>query len=208
MHGEDLEAILVRLGLASERQLAAARAAQWGYPFLGRMALGSMLRQIFRRPCWMHARRCRCTASETAKRFLLGFVYRVEHSLLNSLEQITGFRVEPCFITATEFREQMRRLTTIRAVKRSSSTIRNSPVEMANIVAGFALELPPGKLTSHTAETMSGHDLRAKNGRSTCSFVSSARPKRKNEKFPHADGEHAAPSGKTIAAVADICARW
>ena len=38
--GEELEVTLVRLGLASERQLAAARAAQWGYPGFGARACG------------------------------------------------------------------------------------------------------------------------------------------------------------------------
>ena len=43
LHGEELEAVLIRLGLASERQLAAARAAQWGYPVLGRERIGQMI---------------------------------------------------------------------------------------------------------------------------------------------------------------------
>ncbi len=40
LHGEELEAVLVRHGLASERQLTAARAAQWGYPILGQDRMG------------------------------------------------------------------------------------------------------------------------------------------------------------------------
>ena len=40
LHGEELEAVLIRLGLVSERQLATARAAQWGYPILGQDRMG------------------------------------------------------------------------------------------------------------------------------------------------------------------------
>ena len=141
LHGEELEAVLVRLGLASERQLAAARAAQWGYPILGQDLMGQPVEADIP-PALLHA----CTAvplhcSMAAKRFLLGFVYRVEHSLLNSLEQITGFRAEPCFITATEFREQMGRLTTVPGCEEVVFEDPNSPVEMANMVAGFAVEV-------------------------------------------------------------------
>lgn len=141
LHGEELEAVLVRHGLASERQLTAARAAQWGYPILGQDRMGQPVEADIP-PALLHA----CTAvplhcSMAAKRFLLGFVYRVEHSLLNSLEQITGFRADPCFITATEFREQMGRLTTVPDYEEVVFEDPNSPVEMANVVAGFAVEV-------------------------------------------------------------------
>ncbi len=44
----------------------------------------------------------------------MGFVYRVEHSLLRSLEQVTGCRAEACFITPTELHYQMERLEAAR----------------------------------------------------------------------------------------------
>ncbi|MGP8258704.1 MAG: hypothetical protein ACLQM6_01995 [Acidobacteriaceae bacterium] len=141
LHGEELEAVLLRLGLASERQLAAARAAQWGYPVLGQDHVGLPVESDIP-PTLLH----NCSAvplhcSIPAKRFLLGFVYRVEHGLLNSLEQITGFRAEPCFITPTEFKEQMGRLTTVPDCEEVVFDNPNSPVEMANVVAGFAVEV-------------------------------------------------------------------
>jgi hypothetical protein len=55
--------------------------------------------------------------SKSAKRILMGFVYRVEHSLLQSLEQVTGCRTEPCFITPTELHYQMERLEAARESK-------------------------------------------------------------------------------------------
>ncbi|HUD22744.1 MAG TPA: hypothetical protein VMQ60_07855 [Acidobacteriaceae bacterium] len=141
LHGEELEAVLVRLGLASERQLAVARAAQWGYPILGQDRMGQPVESDIP-PTLLHA----CTAvplhcSTAAKRFLLGFVYRVEHSLLNSVELVTGFRAEPCFITPTEFREQTGRLTTVPGCEEVVFEDPSSPVEMANLVASFALEV-------------------------------------------------------------------
>ena len=141
LRGEELEETLIRLGLASERQLTAARAAQWGYPVLGQDRVGqpvqadvpSILLQT-------------CTAaplhySVAAKRFLLGFVYRVEHSLLNALEQMTECRAEPCFITPTEYVEQMERLTAVPDCEEVVFENPQTPAQMAKTTAGFAVEI-------------------------------------------------------------------
>jgi len=140
LHGEELEAVLVRLGLATERQLAAARAAQWGCPVLGQERIGQPVEADIP-PTLLHA----CSAvplhcSTLAKRFLLGFVYRVEHSLLNSLELVTGFRAEPCFITPTEYGEQMERLTAVAGCEEVVFEDLTTPAEMAKTAAGLAVE--------------------------------------------------------------------
>jgi hypothetical protein len=139
--GEELEATLLRVGLATERHLAIARAAQWGCPVLGQDGLSRRV-EVEIPPTLLEAYSAvPVHASVAAKRLLLGFVYRVEHSLLNSLEQMTGLRAEPCFITAAERREQARRLT--QHVSREEIVFDNpfTPAEMATNVAGFALEV-------------------------------------------------------------------
>jgi hypothetical protein len=141
LHGEELETVLMRLGLATERQLAAARAAQWGYPILGQDYMGHPVETDIP-PSLMHtysAVPLHC--SMAARRLLLGFVYRVEHGLLNSVEQITGFRADPCFITPTEFREQRLHIAIPQGCEEVVYEDPNSPVEMANAVAGFAVEV-------------------------------------------------------------------
>jgi hypothetical protein len=141
LQGEELETVLVRLGLASERQLAAARAAQWGYPVLGQDYMGHPVESDIP-PTLRHAYTAvPLHCSVAAKRLLLGFVYRVEHGLLNSVEQITGFRADPCFITPTEFREQKSHITIPPGCEEVVYEDPNSPVEMANAVAGFAVEI-------------------------------------------------------------------
>jgi hypothetical protein len=141
MRGEELEVALVRLGLANEWQLTAARAAQWGVPVLGKDRIGhrveadipvTLLRAYWAAP--LHY-------SAAAKRLILGFVYRVEHSLLNSLEEITGCRAEPCFITPTEFAEQMSRLTAIPDHKEMDFEDSLTPAQMANNLADAAVEI-------------------------------------------------------------------
>jgi hypothetical protein len=141
LHGEDLESALIRLGLASERQLTAARAAQWGYPILGQEHIGksveSDIPSILLQNCSAVPLHC----STAARRLLLGFVRRVDHSLLNSVEQVTGYRGEPCFITPTDFAEQMERLTRVPRFEQVAFEEPKTPVQMGKTIGGLAVEI-------------------------------------------------------------------
>jgi hypothetical protein len=137
---EELEQTLVRLGLASEKQLAAARAAQWGCPVLaqegGREPLEADIPATLLRTCFAAPLRY----SQNGRRLLMGFVYRVEHRLLLALEQVTGCRAEPCFITQKEFEDQMSRLTAVPYCDEVVEEEPQTPRQMANIVAQLAIE--------------------------------------------------------------------
>jgi hypothetical protein len=141
MHGEELEAALVRLGLVNEWQLTAARAAQWGVPVLGQERVGQPVEaDIPMKLLWAYSA-APLHYSAAAQRLLLGFVYRVEHGLLDSLEQISGWRVEPCFITPTEFAEQMARLTPPADYEEVAFEDSRTPVQMAKTLAGVAVDI-------------------------------------------------------------------
>lgn len=139
--GEELEAVLIRLGLASERQLTAARAAQWGYPVLGRERIGQMIESDIPFKLLRSCSAAPLHSSAAAKRLLLGFVYRVDHGLLSALEQMTGFRAEPCFITPTEFVEQMERLTSVPTFEEVIFDDPKTPAQMGKTIGGFAVEV-------------------------------------------------------------------
>jgi hypothetical protein len=141
LHGEELEAILLRLGLANERQLTTARAAQWGYPVLGQERIGRMIESDIPFKLLRNCSAAPLHSSTAAKRLLLGFVYRVDHGLLNALEQMTGFRAEPCFITPTEFAEQMERLTSVPTFEEVVFDDLRTPTQMGKTVGGFAVEV-------------------------------------------------------------------
>jgi hypothetical protein len=138
--GEDLELTLIRLGLATERQIAAARAAQWGCPVFGpeggREPIESDIPVQLLRTCWAVPLRY----SQNGKRLLMGFVFRVEHRLLLALEQVTGCKTEPCFITQTEFEEQMARLTMVPDCNAVMHEEIQTPRQMADTVARLAIE--------------------------------------------------------------------
>ena len=138
--GEELEVTLLRLGLTNERQLAAARASQWGCPVLGqegaREPMEADIPAPLLRSCWAVPLRY----SQNGKRLLMGFVFRVEHRLLLALEQVTGCKTEPCFITPTEFEVQMARLTVVQDCNAVLHEELQTPRQMANIIATEAIE--------------------------------------------------------------------
>jgi hypothetical protein len=74
-------------------------------------------------------------------RLLLGFVYRVEHTLLHAIEQVIGCRAEPCFITPTEFEAQMAHLTQTPDCEEKIFDEPGTPAQMANTLGGLAVEV-------------------------------------------------------------------
>lgn len=141
LHGETLERTLLRLGLANEKQLTAARAAQWGYPVLGQEHLGKGVEtdipSILLENCCAVPLHC----STAAKRLLLGFVQRVDHSLLNAVEHVTGLRGEPCFITPSDYAEQMGRLAAMPRFEQVACEDPRTPVQMGKTIGGLAVEV-------------------------------------------------------------------
>ena len=138
---EEPEAALLRLGLVSEKQLAAARAAQWGYPALGpdHLALSLeadlpalLLREYSAVPLYYSA---------APKRLLLGFVHRVHHDLLQSIEHVTGYRPEPCFITRDEFEAQVEQLRGAPRYMQEFPRHLRSAEQMGRVLGGRALDL-------------------------------------------------------------------
>ena len=141
MRGEELEAVLVRLGLVNEWQLTTARAAQWGVPVLGQDRVGHPVElDIPMTLLWAYSA-APLHYSAAANRLVLGFVYRVEHGLLDSLEGISGWRVEPCFITPTEFAEQMSRMTPPSDYEEVAFEDSRTPVQMAKTLASAAVDI-------------------------------------------------------------------
>jgi hypothetical protein len=105
-----MEETLVKLEMVTERQLTAARSAQWGYPVLAPEYFGKTVEADIPKTILTACRAVPLHYSTAAKRILLGFASRVEHRALESIEEITRCRVEPCFITPSDLEGQMERL--------------------------------------------------------------------------------------------------
>jgi hypothetical protein len=140
-NGEPLENALLRLGLANERQLAAARAAQWGCPLLKQERPGQPVEADVPATLLRAATAVPLHYSAAGGRLLLGFVYRVEHTLLHAVEQVVGCRTEPCFITPTEFEARMEQRTTAADCEERVFDEPGTPAQMANVLGGLAVEV-------------------------------------------------------------------
>lgn len=139
---EDFALTVKRLRLATEQQIASARAMQWGYPVLGQPDyVGQSLRTDIPRSILEASMAAPLHYSTTAKRILMGFVYRVEHSALAAIEQMTGCRVEPCFMTETDFKIQMESIAAAPDYREILMSDPGQPEKMARALGRTAVEI-------------------------------------------------------------------
>jgi hypothetical protein len=102
--GMNLGEAVQELGFATEQQVTAAVAAQWACPVftLGDRPLPAQVR-IPRRLLEQYGM-LPVHYAEVGKGLMVGFVSRVQHHILYTIEHITGCSARPCFITASEYR--------------------------------------------------------------------------------------------------------
>ena len=139
--GEDLETTLLALGLATQKQLAAARAVQWGYPVLSQEGPAPIVRADLPLAFLRNFDAVPVHYSPAAKRLVLGFVHRVEPSVVRALEQITGCHAESCFVTPAELEELSCRCAATDGYEESVLELPGTPAHMARTLGGFAVEV-------------------------------------------------------------------
>jgi hypothetical protein len=141
LHRENLDAALLRLNLTTEKQLAAARAAQWGYPVVATDRVGQVVESDIPSTLLEEFSAVPIDYSQKAKRIVLGFVFRVEHSLLEAIEKITGCKAVPCFISSTEYAEQMNQVVPAPGCETALLQAPGSPENMSRNLGRFAVEV-------------------------------------------------------------------
>jgi hypothetical protein len=137
-----LESILLEREWVNEKQLAVARSVQWGHPALGIDPFDKVVEVNL--PTFLLRAHSAAPIHFSAEgnRLVLGFVHRVEHTLLQSIEQITGCRPEPCFITPTEFNQQIRGFRSFPGYEEVVSDHPADATQIAASLADFALQIP------------------------------------------------------------------
>jgi hypothetical protein len=138
-HGGAIGEVLCDLRFATEQQVTAAAATQWGCPVfspkLGVSDIQARIPHTLMKLCSMAP----VHYAAARNQLLVGFVHAIEHQALDTIEHITSCRASPCFITATECAKSIRNLAaqnTEVAFERVASA-----AEMANIVQSYAFQI-------------------------------------------------------------------
>jgi Type II secretion system (T2SS), protein E, N-terminal domain len=141
--GDEIGELLVRLGLLTEKQVTATRATQWGCPVFAvpdhaapvAINIPLALLQIYLMvPVHYVA---------ATNLLLVGFVHRVEYGLLYAIEQMTGCKTRPCFVTPSDFRVQMQQRQQLQEplLKEMIFERIQTPAEMARILCSSSIEI-------------------------------------------------------------------
>jgi len=105
--GGEIGELLMRMGSVSEKQITAVRAAQWGCPVFTvpkrGMSIDIHIPSTFVRLYSMIP----LHYVATTNLLLVGFVHGIEYGLLYAIEKITGCKTQPCFVTPSDFQNQV-----------------------------------------------------------------------------------------------------
>lgn len=106
--GGEIGEVLVRQKMLNEEQMTQARAAQWNCPVFY-APKHSIRADVFIPPTLFRYYSAIPLHYVTATKVLLvGFVSAVEYDLLFAIEKMTGCKTQPCFVTPSDFEDQLR----------------------------------------------------------------------------------------------------
>jgi len=145
--GGEIGELLARHGPASEKQVAAARSTQWGCPVFTVPKHG--IQSPFQIPSALIRLHSVIPLHYVSAKqlLLLGFVNDVEYGLLYVIEQMTGCKTQPCFVTPSDFQFQMRQRELVEEqsgktpLKEMTFETVQTLREMANTLCDYAADL-------------------------------------------------------------------
>ena len=133
--------IALQFGFVNEEQVAAALAAQWGYPVFSFKNVPAQLPLLVPIRMMELYQMIPVQFLEDGRKLLVGFATRVEFSVIQGLEKMLNCVASPCFVTASDFRSRMAAFS---AMRRDSEMIFDHPshsLEMANIVKTYSNQI-------------------------------------------------------------------
>jgi Type II secretion system (T2SS), protein E, N-terminal domain len=167
--GGEIGEVVVRQGFVSEKQVTEIRSAEWGCPVF---KLPSHAAQIeIQVPSTLIRAYSMIPVHYVASTNLLyvGFVNSIEYGLLYAVEQLTGCKTTPCFVTPTAFQSEMEHTKQLQQgsaeppVKELNFEGIRTPAEIARILCDTGLEMEAeeafiGKCKEHVwARLKNGH---------------------------------------------------
>jgi hypothetical protein len=151
--GGEIGELLVQNGSVTEEQVTSVLAALWGCPVF------AVPKQISPSGVHIPATLIRLYSAiplhyvAATKLLLVGFVHGIEYGLLYAIEQITGCKTQPCFVTPSDFQSQMQHMNLaeerLGAIVPKEVNIENAqdPAEMASILCGYGVDLEADEAT-------------------------------------------------------------
>jgi hypothetical protein len=138
-HGGRVGDIALQFGFVNEEQVAAALAAQWGYPLFSFKNVPAQLPQMVPVHLMELHQMLPVQFLDDTRKLMVGFATRVEHAVLQGIEKMLHCVASPCFVTAGDFRSRMH---TLSAMRRDCEFVfaECSHYEMAQIVKSYAAE--------------------------------------------------------------------
>ena len=151
--GGEIGELLVRHGSVSEEQVTSVLAALWGCPVF------SVPKQVPPSGVHIPSALIRLYSAiplhyvAATRLLLVGFVHGIEYGLLYAIEQITGCKTQPCFVTPSDFQSQMQHMTLVEerlgAIVPRELNVESAedPAEMASILCGYGVDLEAEEAT-------------------------------------------------------------
>ena len=132
--GANFGEVLQELGFATQQQVTAAVAAQWACPVftLGDRPLPTGI-HIPTRLLEVYGL-LPVHFSEVGRKLMVGFVSRVQHHILSTIEQVTSCTATPCFISDAEFHRHLESLAVETVENEWVCDRTNGPGEIAKLV--------------------------------------------------------------------------
>jgi hypothetical protein len=143
--GEEIGEVLLRQGFVSEKQITEVRAAQWGCPVFT-VPKGATKTDVHIPKTFVELHSMiPLHYVATTNQLLVGFVQGIEYGPLYAIEQMTGCKAHPCFVTPTEFRMQLQQREQAQGLDATPAELKfenvQTPAEMAQILSDYCLDL-------------------------------------------------------------------
>jgi hypothetical protein len=141
--GGEIGEILVRHGSVTEKQVTTIRAAQWGCPIFAVPKHATRIGVSIPRTLVQSYSMIPLHYASATNLLLVGFVHGIEYGVLYAIEQITGCKTTPCFVTPGDFQTQMQQKEQPpdSAAKEVTFERVQTPGEMARILCDTSLEI-------------------------------------------------------------------
>ncbi len=138
--GERIGDVALQLGYVNEEQVAAALAAQWGYPVFSMKGMPALPPTLLPVHLMEMHQMLPIQFAEDSRKLLLGFATRLDHAVVQGVEKMLACAAAPCFVAISEFRARMQAISAKRRELEFVFDRVSSGMEMAQTVKSYMIQ--------------------------------------------------------------------